>query len=265
MDISIIILHYKNTAKTAKCLDSIKNSDLGALAYETIVVDNGSGDDIAAILKDRYPEAILISSEKNLGMGGGNNLGIRKARGEFLCVLNDDIVLKKDSLMILYRQTRADDKIGLAAPKLINSDGTFQPSGFRFPSLATPVLRRTFLGRYFKKYLDGYVAGEADSGALRECDWIMGSCLFIRKSVLDKVGGFDERFFMYFEDTDLCRRIWHAGFKVLYYPEAAVIHEHSRYSAQKPWYIAPFTDRLAREHIKSFIKYTWKWRNTRNS
>src|SRR3989339_1550255 len=113
MDISIIILHWKNIVKTTKCLDSIKASDLGALTREIIVVDNGSGDDIAAILKDRYPEVILISSEKNLGMGGGNNLGIRKARGEFLCVLNDDIVLRKDSLAVLYREMRADDKIGL--------------------------------------------------------------------------------------------------------------------------------------------------------
>lgn len=238
---------------------------MAGLKYELIVVDNGSGDDIADTLKSRYPEVILVASTKNLGMGRGNNLGIKKAQGEFLCILNDDIVLQRDSLAVLYREMRADDKIGLIAPKLINADGTFQPSCFRFPSLATPILRRTFFGRIFKKQLDGYVAGEADSGAPRECDWIMGSCLFVRKSVLDKVGAFDERFFMYFEDTDLCRRIRRAGFKVLYCPAAAVIHEHSRYSAQKPWYTAPFTDKLAREHIKSFLKYLWKWRKSRNA
>jgi len=265
MDISIIILHWKNIAKTTKCLDSIKVSDLGALTREIIVVDNGSEDNIAAVLKERYPEVILVASAKNLGMGRGNNLGIKKASGEFLCILNDDIVLRPDSLLVLHRQMRSDGKIGLAAPKLMNADGSFQPSCFRFPGLMTPILRRTFLGRIFKKRRDDYVASDEPGEAVRECDWIMGSCLFVRRSVLDKIGAFDERFFMYFEDTDLCRRVRVTGFKVSYCPLAVAIHEHSRYSAQKPWYTAPFTDKLAREHIKSFVKYLWKWRSARNS
>ncbi|OGF27101.1 hypothetical protein A2303_03320 [Candidatus Falkowbacteria bacterium RIFOXYB2_FULL_47_14] len=260
MDISIIILHWKNIVKTTKCLDSIKASDLGALTREIIVVDNGSEDNVADTLKNRYPEVILVASAKNLGMGGGNNLGIKRARGDFLFILNDDIVLKRDSLRILYERMRSDGNIGLSAPRLVNADGTFQPSCFRFPTFMTPVLRRTFLGKIFRKRLEDYVAGEDSSESERECEWVMGSSLLVRKAVLDRIGAFDERFFMYFEDTDLCRRIREAGFRVEYCPGSVVVHEHSRGSAKKAWYIAPFTDKLAREHIKSFLKYLWKWR-----
>ena len=95
-----------------------------------------------------------------------------------------------------------------------------------------------------------------DHKQMKEVDWVMGSCLIVPRSLIDKIGQiFNKRFYMYFEDTDLCRRTWKAGFKVIYYPEAQVIHDHGRGSAGRPWYLAPFIDKLAREHIKSWIKY----------
>jgi GT2 family glycosyltransferase len=101
---------------------------------------------------------------------------------------------------------------------------------------------------------------DMDHNKIMNCDWIMGSCLMFEKNILEKInGGFDERFFMYFEDTDLCRRIKSIGKKVVYNPEAEVIHDHSRDSAREAWYISPFVSKLTREHIKSYIKYFLKW------
>ena len=100
-----------------------------------------------------------------------------------------------------------------------------------------------------------------DHDEIRPVDWIMGSCLMVRHAGWE---GFDERFFMYFEDVDLCQRVKMIGKKVIYNPEAVVIHDHSRQSARYPWYIAPWKDGLAREHIKSWIKYFWKWKVLNN-
>lgn len=260
MDLTIIILHYKNIAKTVRCLDSIRGADLADLESEIIVVDNGSGDNIAGVLRARHPEARLIASARNLGMGGGNNLGLKEARGRFILVLNDDIEVSADAIFLLYNKMEGDDKIGIAAPKLLNSDATYQPSCFRFPELVTPLLRRTPAGRLFPRALKRYTMDDFDGSHERECDWVMGSCFMVRKSIIASIGWFDERFFMYCEDIDLCRRVRAAGFRVIYVSGASVIHAHGRGSAKRPWYIAPFTEKLAREHIKSWVKYFWKWK-----
>ncbi len=101
---------------------------------------------------------------------------------------------------------------------------------------------------------------EVDHDRIMVCGWIMGSCLMFEKNILNKIGGgFDERFFMYFEDTDLCRRVNEFNKKVVYNPDAIVVHDHSRDSAREPWYISPFVSKLTREHIKSYVKYFIKW------
>jgi GT2 family glycosyltransferase len=121
-------------------------------------------------------------------------------------------------------------------------------------------LRRTFFGGLASRYLDHFLMKDYDHKDPREVDWLMGSCLLIRRSIMDKDGKiFDEKYFMYFEDTDLCRRVQKKHkLKVIYFPHSSVIHDHARQSADKPWYIAPFTDKLTREHLKSWIKYFLK-------
>jgi GT2 family glycosyltransferase len=256
MDLSIIIVNYKSQEKVLKCLESIAKAELGDLSYEIIVVDNASGDDLSMIAA-AYPEVKIIKSEKNLGMGGGNNFGAKNSQGKFILILNPDTAILDDALVKLHHYLKEHEKIGIVGPKLLNTDGSLQYSCLRFPKIYTPILRRTFFGELAPRQLDYFLMKDFDHASDRSVDWLMGSCLLVRREILEKDGYlFDEKYFMYFEDTDLCRRVRQKhGLDVVYLPEAVVIHDHARQSAEKPWYIAPFVDKLAREHIKSWFRY----------
>ncbi len=261
MDISTIIVNYQAREKTFRCLESVRKANLANPDHEAIVIDNGSPDNIENEIKRYYPDIIFLRSEKNLGMGGGNNLGIRKAKGRYFLILNMDTRLEPNTVKILHEYLEANPSVGIVAPELVFADGGHQDSCFRFPNLWYPLVRRTFVGRIFKSQVDSFLMKDASKRSPIDADWVMGSVLLIRREAMDAAGGpFDERFFMYFEDTDLCRRIWQAGYKVVYYPLVRVVHDHSRESAKYPWYIAPFKNKLARIHISSWVKYVWKWR-----
>ena len=259
MEISVIIVNYKSKSKTARCLESVYASDWNNLSFETIVVENGSSDDLSEFKK--YPNLQIINSSKNLGMGGGNNLGLKEARGKFILILNPDTVLKSTAIKILYDYLQNNSQALIAGPKLLYPDGILQYSCSNFTKFYTPLLRRTFIGRFFKKSLRKFLMLDFDHAQVRVVDWLMGSCLLIRRAGWGngEFKGFDERYFMYFEDTDLGKQVAKLDKKVVYQPEAVVIHDHSRASADNPWYLAPFKDRLAREHIKSWFKYFAKW------
>jgi GT2 family glycosyltransferase len=263
MDISIIIVNYKSREKLKNCLQSIKKDDLSGLEYEIIIVENDSGDDLSDILTDSQ-EIKLIISQSNLGMGGGNNLGIKAASGDYILILNPDTVLKPKTIKVLFDYLRRHHDVGLVGPKLLYPNGSLQLSCARFPNFFVPILRRTFLGDYFKKIRDRFTMSEFDHSHIREVDWLMGSCLMFKKRI--KLSSkkefcpiFDERYFMYFEDTDLARTFRIKGLKVVYNPEAIVIHNHTRQSAKNPWYIAIFKDKLTWIHISSWFKYFIKW------
>lgn len=256
MDLSIIIVDYNSIKDTLECIESIKKSDLEGIDFEIIVVNNNPKNDIAHQLLRKYPEVSLIRAEKNKGMGGGNNVGINNAQGEIILILNPDIRVKYDSIILLYRYIINNDNAGIVGPKLLNIDGSLQYSCLRFPEVLTPIFRRTSLGKVFKEKNDSFLMKDFDHEDIRDVDWLTGSCLMIRKT--DKLR-FDKRYFMYFEDIDFCKTAKKNNLKVVYNPQSVVIHEHKRESAKKTWYIAPFRSSLAREHIKSWIKYFLKW------
>jgi GT2 family glycosyltransferase len=263
MDLSIIIVNYKSRAKLANCLESIAATEAGALSYEIIIVDNASGDNLEDI-KVRWPKAKFIASFKNLGMGGGNNLGIEAARASVVLILNPDTLIRADALTVLFNYLKNNPAVGLVGPKLLNSDGSLQFSCSRFPRFFMPFLRRTSLGRCFKKESARFIMDDFDHNSVAPVDWLMGSCLMFRKEINLPDGRifrprFDERYFMYFEDTDLARQFWYNGLQVVYNPAAVVIHDHQRQSARYPWYLALFVDKLARWHISSWLKYFAKW------
>lgn len=262
MDLSIVIVNYKSKNKLINCLKSLQVADFTNLKKEIIVVDNNSGDNLQEL--ETWPELKLIFSSRNLGMGGGNNLGIKQAQGEFILVLNPDTLVKADVILKLINYYRLHPETGVVGPKLLYPDNSLQLSCLRFPTFFMPVLRRTFLGDYFKKQRDSFTMSEFDHNSIKEVDWLMGSCLLFKKELIDKNGDkffpqFDERYFMYFEDTDLCRTVKNKGFKIIYYPLAIVIHDHARQSAQHPWYIALFKDKMTWIHISSWFKYFIKW------
>lgn len=261
MDISIIIVNYKSKEKVLKCIAAVKHSDLIGIIYEIILIDNASNDNIFDAIRERNLDIILIQSLKNLGMGAGNNLGIAKAKGEYFLILNPDTYVGKNTIKILHSYLKENRLVGIVGPKMYYPNGQLQYTCFRFPKIYTFLLRRTFLGMYFEDYLNEYLMKDYNREEIKEVDWIMGSCILIRKSIMNKIGKiFDDRFWMYLEDTDLCRRIWEAGYKVVYNPKASAIHDHGRGSSKYPWYIAPFKDKLSRAHIISWFKYFSKWK-----
>ena len=263
MDLSIVIVNYKSKHKLESCLDSILKVEIKNLRCEIILVENNSGEDLNNFLT-LSPDIKLIVSDQNLGMGGGNNLGIKSAQGEYILILNPDTIIKGDAINILINYLKNNSEVGIVGPKLLNTDGSLQYSCLRFPKLYMPILRRTFLGKYFSVDRDNFQMMEFDHGSIKEVDWLMGSVLMFKKKFFvadNKIWepNFDERYFMYFEDTDLCRSAWKNNFKVIYNPEAILIHDHARQSAKYPWYSAIFLDPLARHHINSWIKYFLKW------
>lgn len=264
MDLSIILVNYKSKKKLESCLDSILKADNQGLNYEIILVENNSGDDLSDLVK-LNSNISLLKLEKNLGMGGGNNQGIEKAKGEYIFILNPDTIIKNGAIVTLLNYLKSNSDVGIVGPKLLNPDNSLQYSCFRFPKLYMPILRRTFLGKYFSANTDNFQMTEYDHKSIKEVDWMLGSSLMFKKELPLSNGQvwhpqFDERYFMYFEDTDICQTCRAKGLKVVYNPEAILIHDHIRQSAKHPWYLAIFIDPLARRHIYSWIKYFYKWR-----
>lgn len=256
MDLSIIIVNYKSKDKLISCLESIKQVDLGNLKYEVVVVENNSGDDLSDL---SYPNLKIIISAVNLGMGGGNNLGIKNSSGEFILISNPDIVFTKDSILALYNYLKNNKRVGLIGPKLVYPDGSLQYSCVRFPKFYTPLLRRTAIGELFPGLIDYYLMKHDGHEEIKKVDWLLGACFMVRRGdIEDQL--FDERYFMYFEDVDLCRQINMRGQEVVYYPLVKVIHNHARQSALLPWYTSLIKNKIAREHLKSAFRYFNKWR-----
>jgi GT2 family glycosyltransferase len=261
MDLSIIIVNYKSRIKLGHCLESIAHSDLSGLKYEVIVVDNASGDHLNDLPR-LYPFVSLVYSDHNLGMGGGNNLGLANSTGTYVLISNPDIVFKTDSIKKLLTYFKGHPEIGLIGPQLLNPDGSLQYSGVHFPKWYTPILRRTFIGTFFPQQLDHYSMKQIDHQQIQNVDWLFGACFLVRRGELEDQGHlFDEIYFMYFEDVDLCRRSWSKNLSVVYYPLSQVTHDHIRASARQPWYLAVFKDSLARQHLRSAYIYFKKWRH----
>jgi len=259
MDLSIIILNYRARGLLKECLKGIKAVQ-PKLDYEIIVVDNASGDGTPAMMAENFPDIKFIASDKNLGYAKGNNLGIGEAKGRYVMIMNPDIVVFPDVLEKLAQFMDSRPDAGIVGPKLLNPDKSLQFSCYRFPDFWVPLYRRTPLGKlgFAKKKLDNYFMKDFDHRSTREVDWLLGGCLLIRRRALDDVGLLDERYFAYFDDVDLCRSMWEKKWKVVYYPEVAVVHFHRRESAEGNWWSGVFK-KVTRIHMASWFKYFRKW------
>ncbi len=180
--------------------------------FEVIVIDNNSGDGSAEMLNNLFGDKIkLIINKHNAGFGAANNLGAKIARGEYLFFLNSDIIAKEDILSGLAKIFESRPEIGILAPRLILPDGSEQKfASGNFPSLADLILGKIKKDAAEKKYI--------------KIDWVSGAALAIRKNLFDQAGGFDENFFMYFEDIDLCKRVKDISYQVAVLPSITVVH-----------------------------------------
>jgi len=249
-DLSIVILNYRTPDLLLECLSALERNPLTIGTLEVIVVDNASGDDSAHRVRAEYPSVKVIESEANGGFAAGNNLGIRQSQGRYLLVLNPDTQVHAGALDELLRFMDATPDAGAAGGQLIGMEGEIQESCREFPNLLAIILRGTPLHRYFphNASLRRYLMSDWARDTLREVDWLLGACLFIRREAWDAVGPLDDGFFMYYEDIDWCYRTREAGWAVYYVPSAQITHHHRRESARGLF------NRLTKEHIKSIIR-----------
>ncbi|OIO45513.1 MAG: hypothetical protein AUJ28_04135 [Parcubacteria group bacterium CG1_02_37_51] len=260
MKLSIIILNH-NSAKLVKYL--LKNiADLKfSMQYEIIVVDNSPQHELKEELRSYLPYIELIEIP-NKGYANGNNMGIKKAQGEYILILNPDLYFKDNAIekMIVYLDDHPN--VGIIGPKLLYPNGHYQHSCTSFPNWRLPLYRRTKLGqtKKGKAWLQKYLMLDYDHQNTIKVDWLFGACLMVRQDAVNEIGLLDERFFMYFEDCDWCRRFWQKDWQVVYFAAAQVTHFHHRDSAGKSGIMGVFS-KMGRIHLSSWFKYLWKWRN----
>jgi len=266
MDISFVVLNYKSKGLLKNCLQSIIHSDWSGLRYEIIVVDNASNDGVAEMLEKNFTDITFIASQKNLGYGKGNNAGIRAAHGRYVAILNPDTMVIDNAFRRLFDFMEKHERVGIAGPQAINPNGELQYTRCRFHRFLTPLYRRTPLQHlpFVRRKLDWFVTKDLDYKTATPADWLFGFCLFARRGVLKQVNFFDERFFLGFEDTDLCRQVWRKGFEVWYVPQAKLIHYPHRFSGEYGW-LWGLSKRNVRIHIASWLKYFLKYRNKRET
>lgn len=227
MKVSVIIVNYNVQYFLELCLHSVMRA-LGRTAGEVIVVDNNSTDGSVEMMKRKFPDVIVVENKDNKGFGKANNQGVAIAKGEYILFLNPDTVLPEDFFekTTAYMDEHAD--AGCLGPRLLDGKGQFAPESKRsFPTLMVAIYKTTGIGRLFSKspYFNNYYAVHIDEHETAEVDVLMGCCMLLRKSVLDKIRiAFDEDFFMYGEDIDLSYRIQKAGYKNIYFPEVSIIH-----------------------------------------
>ncbi|MDA2921794.1 glycosyltransferase family 2 protein [Patescibacteria group bacterium AH-259-L07] len=258
--LSIIIVNYNQKNLLRQCLRNIDEVHIG-IAYEIIIVDNNSTDSSKDFLSSLTNNKLLIiNNSKNIGYAAANNQGIKLAKGKYILTLNPDVIVLRESIEKLFEFLEKNSDVAMIGPQLLNPDKSIQYSCCRFPKLYTPAIRRTFLGKLpvLKYELDRYLMLDADHTKIQEVDWLIGAVLMMRKSALDSIGLLDERFFLYFEDVDLARRIKKAGYKVMYYPKSKMYHFHQRLSDVQSG--ASLFSKITWIHIVSALKYFIKWR-----
>lgn len=223
--VSIIIVSFNTRDLLLDCVAHCQ-AGAGDLAHEIIVVDNASHDGSAAAVAARFPAVRLIESTVNLGFAAANNRGFAVARGHYLVLVNSDAFLPPGQLTRAVAKLEAAPAVGLAGGRLVGRDGSWQPSARMFPSLLNDFLslsglaarqaHHRFYGRADRTWADPLQPAVVD--------WVPGAFALLRRAALDQVGGFDEAFFLYYEEVDLCRRLWAAGWQVHYWPDLEVVH-----------------------------------------
>ncbi|WP_338733248.1 glycosyltransferase family 2 protein [Mangrovimonas cancribranchiae] len=217
MKLSVVILNYNVRYFLELCLISVREA-IKDIDAEIIVVDNHSPDDSCQMIKDNFPEVVLIENKENLGFSKGNNIGVSKAKGEYICILNPDTVVAENTFKTLLQFSETQKKLGIVGCKLIDGAGAFLPESKR--NIPTPkVALYKMLG--FPKQ---YYANQTTQNNTGEVPILVGAFMLLKTAVYKEVGGFDEDYFMYGEDVDLSYKVLKAGYKNYYNGTTTIIH-----------------------------------------
>lgn len=260
MRLTFLILNYQTRGMLRQCLKYIRAAKI-KIPYELIVIDNASNDGSVEMVRHEFPEAKLLPQEKNLGYAGANNIGLEAAEGDYIMLLNADVLTLNNGVEEMIDYLDKNSNIALLGPRLLNPDRTPQISCFRYYQWYTPILRRTPLGQtgFGQAELADTFMQDKNLEEIQDVDWLLGGAIMIRKSALPTIGLLDTRYFLYFEDMDWCRATQAAGQRVVYFPRVSFIHFHGRGSDAWPWFLGPL-HKLSRIHIRSAVKYFMKWR-----
>jgi GT2 family glycosyltransferase len=235
MKLSIIILCWNDLKVIVNCLESIY-AGTHSTEFEVIVSDNGSSDESVEVIRKRFPQVHVIENRTNLRFAKANNVGIRASKGEYILILNPDTIIHDCTLdkLVLF----ADQHVGAGAfgCRVLNPDGTYQVSGRPFASLRGEWLAALYLRPlgYFSRWFlsDSYTGWKGETQ--RMVDWLSGCFILTRGDLVKRLAGFDEQFFYYYEDMDLCRRVWGAGYSIIYTPEMAITHLGGQSTKRSP-------------------------------
>jgi len=234
VDVSIIIVNWNTRDILRDCLQSVyeQASDIN---FEVILIDNASTDGSIEMVKNDFQRVILIENPENRGLAAANNQGMAIAKGRYVLLLNSDTVLLERSIAKTVAFSDTHPEAAVVGCRVLNQDGTIQPSCFMFPSLLNMLLSSSYLYKLFPKsrffgrqHLTWWKRDDA-----REVDVVMGCFMLVRREAIEQIGVMDERFFMYGEETDWCYRFYKAGWKILFTPGASIIHLHGASTKQR--------------------------------
>lgn len=249
--LSITLVHHQGLTVLRDCLQSIQDNP-PAVPFEVIVVDNASSEGAPEMVRREFPQVILLRNERPQGFGTNQNRAMSVARGEYLLLLNDDTRVHPRALDALCCYMDTHPQIAVAGPRLLHPDGTLQISCYRFPSPWRSVLENLLLVAAFPGHpvIGDYRAWAHDTP--REVDFVIGAAMLVRRCVLERVGGFDEAFFLYFEEIDWQRRIRQQGWQVAFCPDAVITHLGGQSTRQvRPRQLVEFN----RSHLRFIRKH----------
>jgi GT2 family glycosyltransferase len=255
IDISIVIVNWNAKKFLEDCLISIYANKMD-FKFEIFVVDNGSTDGSIELIRKKFPEVILIENKENLGFAKANNIGIKRAKGKYVCLINSDIVVKKGCFFELYNYMENSLKIGMTGPQLLNSDLTIQPSCKKLPTLWNNITRTFFLHRLFPNspLFGAEEMTYFNHEVLVKVEALAGAFLMVRRNAIGQVGLLDEDFFIYSEDIDWSKRFWKNNWDIIFNPNAQAIHHDGGSSKRAPL-------RFYLEMIRAKLHY---WRKHHN-
>lgn len=235
MDLSVIIVSWNAKAFLIKCLQSVMQE---TAQYETeiIVVDNASTDGSVELVQERFPTVKLIRNDANLGFAKANNIGIKQSSGKYICLINSDIEVLEDCFSKMIAYMKQNPEVGILGPQILDVNKNIQRSTMGFPTVWNTFCRALALDTLFPKsrLCSGYLMTFCSHNTISEVDILNGCFWMVRREALKQVGLLDERFFIYAEDKDWCKRFWDAGWKVVYFPHAQAIHYGGASSSQSP-------------------------------
>lgn len=262
IELTIAVNGHRSPELLRLCLQSVfKHINKNDIDYEVLVIDSATEEDTEMLIREEFPAVKFFPFHKNVGFKTMVNTSLKEASGKYIFLINSDIILTDlvVSKMLAYLKTHPN--VGILGPKQFNFNGTLQPSCFHFYHPLTILYRRTWIGRlpFAKRHLNWFIMSDYDKKEPKSVDWMMGSAILVTREAVEHVGMMDQRFFMYMEDVDWCRRFWEQGFKVVYYPEVFVYHYHGKGSAKGGLFGSIFFNPLTWYHIRSAIQYFWKY------